>query len=131
MRRVRCLAAAALLAAPPAFAARRDRVPAARPSGEPVTCVPIVQIRETRVRSDSVIDFVMRGNKVYRNTLPNRCPQLGFEEAFSYATSLSQLCNVDIITVIRRAGGGGGGFTGASCGLGTFQPVTLVHKERK
>ena len=73
------------------------------------------------MRDDSTIDFYMRGSKIYRNTLPNSCPQLGFEEAFSYATSLSQLCSVDIITVLtarRRPA-----CRGASCGLGQFQPV--------
>ena len=114
-------------------------IPAATPTGPAVSCVPLAQIRENRVRDDWTIDFRVSGNKWYRNTLPNRCYQLGFERAFSYATSISQLCNVDIITVFANGGGApvfasngaiigsqnGGGPRG-SCGLGQFQPVTLA-----
>jgi ethanolamine utilization protein EutP (predicted NTPase) len=62
----------------------------------------------------------MLGGKIYRNTLPHSCPGLGFEEKFMYKTSLSQLCSVDIITVLHNAGGLN---RGASCGLGKFQPM--------
>ena len=77
-------------------------------------------IRETRVRNDRTIDFYANGGKVYRNVLPYSCPSLGFEERFSYKTSLSQLCSTDIITVLTSPGIK----RGASCGLGKFQPVT-------
>ena len=106
--------------------AAADRVPAATPVGAPRSCIPITAIRESRVRSDQVIDFVMRGREVYRVTLPQGCPQLGFEERFSYATSLSQLCSNDIITVLTSAGPGLQ--RGASCGLAPFQPVTLTRR---
>ncbi len=85
------------------------------------SCVDLQSIRESRVRSDQVIDFYMIDGSVLRNTLPNSCPQLGFERAFTYATSLSQLCSVDIITVIIQ---GGGPSRGASCGLGQFTPIS-------
>lgn len=125
-------ATAALLAAPgDAETARSKRnaeaIAAAKPAGKPESCIPLTQIRESRVRSDSVIDFYMRGGKVYRSTLPHSCPQLGFEERFTYSTSLSHLCSTDIITVLTTAGGSG--FSrGASCGLGQFQPVTGVPR---
>ena len=106
---------------------RRDRIPAATPTGEARTCIPLRQIRETRVRSDRVIDFIMAGRRTYRVTLPQPCPGLGFEERFGYGTSLSQLCRQDIITVLRQAGGPQ---PGASCGLAPFQPVRLVGKTR-
>lgn len=99
---------------------------AATPDGKPVSCIPLRSIRETRVRNDKVIDFLTNDGKVYRNTLPYGCPQLGFEESFSYKTSLSQLCSNDIITVLL--GGGPGLATGASCGLSEFQPVSLPPK---
>ena len=60
-------------------------------------------------------------NRVYRNILPNSCPSLGFEQRFSYVTSLSELCSTDIITVLYTSPV----MRGASCGLGQFQPVTL------
>jgi hypothetical protein len=83
-------------------------------------------IRETKVVDDRTIDFVMRGGDIYRNTLPNSCPQLGFERAFSYSTSISQLCSVDIITVLQQAGGIR---RGASCGLGKFTPIEKPAKK--
>ncbi len=100
-------------------------VPAARVVGEPVNCIPLQSIRESRVRDDWTIDFRTNGGRWYRNTLPNRCNSLGFERSFSYATSLTQLCNVDIITVIANTGGGGPMNRG-SCGLGQFTPVELA-----
>ncbi len=99
-------------------------VPAARVVGEPVSCLPLQSIRESRVRDDWTIDFRTSGGRWYRNTLPNRCNGLGFERSFSYATSLTQLCNVDIITVISTAGGGP--INRGSCGLGQFTPVELA-----
>lgn len=94
-------------------------------SGKPVSCVQIRSIRSTDVRDDQTIDFIMNGNKVYRNTLPNKCPSLGFERRFLYKTSLSQLCSVDIITVLYSSPDL---MRGASCGLGKFQPMAKVGK---
>lgn len=89
------------------------------------SCVDLSRIREARVVDDRTIDFYLSGREVLRNTLPYACPQLGFEKAFTYATSLSQLCSVDIITVIVQ---GGGPRRGASCGLGPFVPYTPIPK---
>ena len=93
------------------------------PTGKPVDCIQIVQIRNTEVRDDRTIDFIMNGNKVYRNTLPNSCPSLGFERRFMYKTSLSQLCSLDIISVLYNSPNLS---RGASCGLGKFQPMMKV-----
>ena len=117
------LALALLAAGTGAGAARPKGPPPATAAGKPVDCVQLNRIRETRVRDDRTIDFVMIDRTVYRNTLPNSCPELGFEESFAYKTSLNQLCSVDLITVLHR---GGGISRGASCGLGSFQPVTLA-----
>ena len=64
----------------------------------------------------------MRGKRLFLNKLPHRCPSLAFEDTFTYSTSTSQLCNVDIITVLRSTGSSF--FPGPSCGLGKFIPVT-------
>lgn len=120
------LAALCLVAVPGAAADKRNQVPEAVEAGKPLDCLPLNQIRESRVRSDQVIDFVTRGGKVYRNTLPQSCPRLGFEERFGYRTTISQLCSTDIITVLNI----GGPPQGASCGLGKFQPVTLAKPAR-
>ncbi|MCY1670545.1 DUF6491 family protein [Novosphingobium sp. SL115] len=102
---------------------RRSDVPAAKVVGEAVNCVPLATIRESVVRDDWTIDFRTGANRWYRNTLPRRCNGLGFERAFSYATSQTQLCNVDIITVIVT---NGGPINRGSCGLGSFTPIELA-----
>lgn len=128
MRTLALVISASLLAGGSAAIAKREpkAIPEARETGKPVSCIPIIQIRESRVRNDQVIDFRMTGKKWYRNTLPSSCPSLGFEERFSYKTSLSQLCSTDIITVLQTHGGQLTG--GPSCGLGQFQPVELVKQ---
>ncbi|WP_298469685.1 hypothetical protein [uncultured Erythrobacter sp.] len=93
--------------------------------GEERSCIQRSNIRNSRVRSDQVIDFEMRGGKVYRSVLPNKCPRLGFEEAFSYNTSINQLCNTEIIYVVEQIGGQIQ--RGAGCGLGRFVPVEYAE----
>lgn len=97
-----------------------------RAVGEPKSCVSIPHIRSTKVIDNSTIDFRMAGGKTYRNSLPQSCPDLKFEDRFSYRTSLSQLCNVDIVRVLHDQGGQ---LTeGAGCGLGKFQMVEKVSQ---
>lgn len=109
-------------------AQKKSKVPPAEITGKPVSCINLSQIRNTAVRDDRTIDFIMSGGRVYRNELPNQCGSLGFDRAFSYSTSLTQLCNVDIITVLQNVGGGL--MPGASCGLGEFTPVKLVKQPK-
>ena len=108
------------LVAPATAKTRTDNLGA---TGKPVDCVQINSIRQTDVRDDRTIDFILNGNKVYRNILPNSCPSLGFERRFMYKTSLSQLCSVDIITVLYSSPNL---MRGASCGLGKFQPMKKI-----
>lgn len=86
------------------------------------TCVPLQSISRTDVIDDRTILFYVRGGEIYVNRLPRRCPGLKRADSFMYETSLSQLCNVDIITVLRRFGPGFN--RGASCGLGVFEPIS-------
>lgn len=95
-----------------------------RAIGPATDCLLLSRIRETRVQDDRTIDFRLTGGDIYRNTLPYGCPTLGAERRFSYQTSLSQLCRVDIIHVLIR--NGPGVTEGAACGLGQFQPVVPV-----
>ena len=115
------------LAAAPSTARDRNAVPAATPTGPAQSCVRLTELRESRVRNDRVIDFITIGRKAYRVTLPDACPGLGFERAFSYKTSLSELCQQDIITVFHQ---GPGASRGASCGLAPFQPIELADPRR-
>jgi hypothetical protein len=97
-----------------------------RTVGEPKNCVTISQIRSTKVIDSRTIDFHMAGGKTYRNTLPQSCPGLKFEDRFSYRTSLNQLCSVDIVRVLHNQGGQL--HEGAGCGLGKFQMVEKVKR---
>lgn len=125
MKCLSLLASTAMMIGGAASAAPRVASPVPA-TGEARSCVQLQNIRQTKVRDDRTIDFVMRGGKVFRNSLPYACPQLGFERAFTYSTSITQLCSVDIITVIRQ---GGGLFRGASCGLGKFVPIAPEKKQ--
>lgn len=100
---------------------RAKQLAAYTPVGEAVSCIDINRIDTTNVVSNSVIDFKMRGGKVYRNTLPASCSGLVFEDRFSYRTSIGRLCNVDTIRVLHSYGGRLE--EGVGCGLGKFQPV--------
>lgn len=95
--------------------------------GEPVDCIMPHLVRSSHVRDDKTIDFEMNNGAIYRNTLPYSCPSLGFEERFAYKLSTSQLCSVDIITVLQSFGGGLS--QGASCGLGKFQKMEKIKKQ--
>jgi hypothetical protein len=107
----------------PVESAPQSRAPAAEVLGPAVECVQTSRIRDTQVHDDQTIDFRMIDGTIYRNTLPNRCPSLGFEERFSYRTTIGRLCSVDVITVLQSDGQ-----RGAGCGLGDFVPVQLVEK---
>ena len=118
------IALAVAAGAAPGAARDRGHVPEATPTGKPESCVTTSRIRATHVRNDRVIDFEMQGGQVYRNTLPFACSGLSFERSFAYKTSIGELCSVDTISVFRSGGMG----QGPSCGLGEFQPITLVAK---
>ncbi|AMO73480.1 hypothetical protein AZE99_14305 [Sphingorhabdus sp. M41] len=96
--------------------------------GEPKSCIMRRQIRSTDVIDDQTIDFKMINGDIYRNNLPNKCSGLGFEEAFSYKTSTSQLCNVDIIHVLDQTSGRIE--PGMACGLGKFQKIEKIRKDK-
>lgn len=92
-----------------------------------VNCLPIAQISSTRVIDDQNIVFKVRNNTFYNNKLPHKCGGLKSADTFTYSTSQSQLCNVDIITVLH--GSGASMMRGASCGLGDFTPTEDPDKK--
>jgi hypothetical protein len=115
--------AALNLGAATEISAKKESAPV-RAIGEPKNCLSLSQIRSTHVVDNSTIDFKVAGGKIYRNSLPYSCPGLKFEDRFSYRTSQSQLCNVDIVRVLHDYGGR---LTeGVGCGLGKFQPVEKI-----
>jgi len=86
-------------------------------------CVSLSRIRNTRIVDDQTIIFYMRGGNIFINRLPRKCNGLARGDGYSYETSLTQLCNTDIIRVLQRFGGALPRPT-LSCGLGFFQPTT-------
>jgi hypothetical protein len=117
-----CTIACVLLANAGARAAEQAE-PAPAASDEAKLCVSLHAIRTTRVLDGQTILFEMAGRKTLVNRLPRKCPGLAFEKRFAYKTSLSQLCNSDIITVITDIG------RGASCGLGKFEPYVAPEPD--
>lgn len=123
--------ALALGLAPLALAGCTQQRPAERPAVSPAaevigkaeSCIPIHWFNETRIRDDWTIDFIGSGKRVWRNTLPHRCPGLRAENALTYETSLSQLCSNDIVYVLRNYAGRLE--RGPGCGLGPFVPVKI------
>ena len=105
---------------------RAKQLAAYTPVGEPVNCIDTNRIDSTNVVANNVIDFKMRGGKVFRNTLPASCSGLVMEDRFSYRTSIGRLCNVDTIRVLHSFGGHLE--EGVGCGLGKFQPVEKAPK---
>src|SRR5262245_19065246 len=93
----------------------------------PQTCVITSRIDQTDAIDDQNIIFRMRGKSVYRNTLPKACPNLQRENRIAYETRSSQLCNIDLITVLEPYGVGyRPGFT---CRLGQFVPLSPAEVE--
>jgi hypothetical protein len=118
-KRVCILAAACLvLSFSPFASALADEAP--EEGGE--RCVNMRTVSRTEIIDDQTILFHMRGGVIYRNYLPHRCPGLAREERFSYSTTISRLCDNDIITVLYNHGVGLS--SGPSCGLGKFYPIS-------
>jgi hypothetical protein len=85
-------------------------------------CISLRRIQRSEVIDEQTIVFHLSGGQVYVNRLPRRCPGLRHNKAIMYKTSLSKLCRLDMITVLDSMGFG---FQrGASCGLGSFVPVS-------
>jgi hypothetical protein len=132
MRLALTFAAATLALAGPATA---QPTPAASAGSSPAaandapetrTCLSVASIRGSTVVDRQTIDFTLRDGSIWRSRLPQACPQLGTERAFTYTTGIPQLCSQDIITVIVPIMGQ---VNGARCGLGPFtrQPSTRTR----
>jgi len=93
-------------------------------TGETENCLSLHQIYESDALDDYNIVFEMRNGSKFLSRLPHRCAGLSFR-GFSYSTSLSQLCNTDIITVLDTSTG----VNGPSCGLGMFEELAEADIE--
>jgi hypothetical protein len=111
----------------PAMAQDGDDAAADDFDREPTDCITASRIDHTAIIDERTIVFYMRGGDIYRNRLSYNCPQLLRDKTFSYDLATSQLCDVDVVTVIEHLGS-----TlreGVSCGLGPFYPITQEEAE--
>lgn len=85
-------------------------------------CVRVQSIDQIDIVDSDTMVFRLRGDNVYRNELPYNCPGLRPGDTLMYRTTVGQLCDIDVITVLEDWGFGF--VPGASCGLGMFHPIT-------
>lgn len=118
------LIASIILATQTLSGAAWAEAPAAKPipKSEVKHCIDLGWLDQSEVIDDQTILFHMKGGKIYENKLPYRCSGLKFEGGFSFATSLHQLCNTDIIRVLHQ---------GTACGLGDFVPYEKPKKDKE
>ena len=93
-------------------------------TGEERSCISLRSVKSTSVVDNNRIFFDAAGKKAYMNVLDRACPRLKYEERFAYRTTIGQLCNVDLITVLDNYGR-----SWSSCGLGKFKEMRLIPKE--
>ena len=101
---------------------------AAEKSVEPERCIQLSRVKSTEILDNQRILFELQSGQYFLNSLPYACPGLRKSSTILYRTSLDQLCNVDVITVLEP--GGGGFWPGASCGLGKFEPLQKDEMEQ-
>lgn len=94
----------------------------------PQDCVLVSLIDETDAVDDQNLIFRMRGDKVYRNHLPRKCPGLERENRIAYEARSARLCSIDTITVLEQ-GFGRGLQDGFTCRLGAFIPLSPAEIE--
>lgn len=91
------------------------------PDKKTVHCLSLSRIKDSEVISNRYILFRLQDNSTYVNVLSHACPGLNRNKAIMYRSSVGQLCDLDVITVLESASFGL--MPGASCGLGNFQPI--------
>jgi len=90
--------------------------------GEPQSCVTTRQIEDINAVSDRVVLFHLKNGRTYRNDLPAACPQATRSgTSFSYRTTVSRLCAVDVLQIAEPASG----FAYGGCPLGKFTRYEL------
>ena len=116
------IAIGAVVLAMPCFAGAVHAEDADLSAAKPESCISLSRIRSSEVIDRSHMVFTMSNGTLYLNTLPYPCPGLSRNTAYLHRTSLNEICDLDIITVLNP--GGGAYMPGASCGLGKFVPVS-------
>lgn len=107
--------------------AQDDEIYPVDESVESERCVSLTRLKDTDILNERNILFILRGNKIYRNVLPRRCPSLRNNRAISYRPTLNRLCESDLITVLEDPGFGS--MAGPSCVLGKFYLMTEAEAD--
>ncbi len=131
MRRIMGIgvALAVLVAAAPAIGQRGDRPAprdielmerwlAGRAPGQPVSCIPLRQIRSTHYVGGQTILYRMRNGTIYRNDPPGGCPGLNSNLALETRNPTGLLCRGEIAFVRDYSQG----FSPGACAMGDFVP---------
>jgi hypothetical protein len=93
-----------------------------REAGEPVSCIPLFETREMRVLDKTAIVYG-RGNTIWVN-VPENADVLDDDDILVTKTSISQLCDLDIVQTLDRGSHMPNGFIS----LGKFVPYKKVPK---
>ncbi len=101
----------ATLAVAMPLAALADTPPASKP-----VCLQTYLIDHTQIQDDSTILFYMRGGKIWKNALTDKCVGLRMADGFVYEAQNNEICsNLQSIRLRRE---------GNVCLLGEFTPYT-------
>ena len=90
-----------------------------RVAGKPVNCIDFRSIRSSRIIDKTAILYDT-GTTLYVNTPVSGAEWLDRDDIMVTSTSLSQLCNVDIVRLVDQ----GTRMQSGSVGLGKFVPYT-------
>lgn len=86
-----------------------------------VRCIRSMDYVQVEVLDDLRLVFRGRGDKRWLNQLRGRCPGLRKRDALQFEMRSIRLCDMDSFRSIDPSGYG---FPGASCSLGSFEPIS-------
>jgi hypothetical protein len=85
-------------------------------------CLHLSTVDRIEILDEQHIVFFMYDGRIYNNHLSRKCPGLRRNDSIMYRTTLNQLCNIDMFTILENIGGGF--MPGANCSFGKFYPAT-------
>lgn len=104
--------------------AELERLLAGRVAGEPRSCLPLFETRDSRTFAGTIV-YGSNRTTVYRNDLGG-CPELRWDTYPVFNIHGSQLCEGEIVRIVQR----GGDFQAGSCVVGRFVPYTRIPGTR-
>ena len=117
-----CLALATFAFAGPVLAEDAEILNKYSNTGETENCILTYRIRDVRILNEHQILFRMYGGDAYLQE-PASCPTLRKDQALQYRTTGTQLCSMDIITLLDT---GSSLMFDGTCGFSAFQKLERV-----